>query len=106
MIDQLQKYLLYTNLKKCQFHQNEVRFLSYIVSYQSMQIEKREIKTIYDWSKLQSIYNIQVFLRFANFYWQFIQEFNRPATLFIFILKTTLAIGSEDKNSEQSSQKI
>ncbi len=28
MLDQLRKHSLYTNLKKCHFHQNEVRFLS------------------------------------------------------------------------------
>lgn len=33
-LDQLQKHLLYSNLKKCQFHQNEVKFLGYIISHQ------------------------------------------------------------------------
>ena len=33
VLDQLHKYLLYANLKKCCFHQDEVRFLGYIVSH-------------------------------------------------------------------------
>ena len=32
VLDQLRKFLLYANLKKCQFYQKEVRFLGYIVS--------------------------------------------------------------------------
>ena len=30
-LEQLQKHLLYANLKKCQFHQYKMRFFSYIV---------------------------------------------------------------------------
>ena len=34
ILDQLQKYLLYANLKKCQFYQDKIKFLNYIISYQ------------------------------------------------------------------------
>ncbi len=40
VLDQLWKHLLYANLKKCRFHQDEVRFLGNIVSYQGIQIEE------------------------------------------------------------------
>ena len=33
MLEQLQKYLLYANLKKCRFYQQKVRFVGYIISY-------------------------------------------------------------------------
>ncbi len=33
VLDQLRKHSLYANLKKCRFHQDEVRFLGYIVSH-------------------------------------------------------------------------
>ncbi len=36
VLDQLWKHLLYTNLKKCRFHQDEVKFLGYIVSHQGI----------------------------------------------------------------------
>ena len=40
------------------------------------------------WPELKSIQDIQVFLGFANSYWQFIQDFNRIAALLTSILKT------------------
>ncbi len=49
VLENLQKYLLYVNLKKCQFHQEKVRFLGYIVSYQGIQIEEEQIKAVRDW---------------------------------------------------------
>ncbi len=49
MLDQLQKHLLYAKLKKYRFHQDEMRFLGYIVFYQGIQIEKEQIKTVRKW---------------------------------------------------------
>ena len=54
-------------------------------------MEKEQIKAIRYWPKPPSVYNIQVFLQFANFYLQFIQGFSRFATSFISMLKITLA---------------
>ena len=68
MLDQLQKHSLYTNLKKWRFYQDEVRFLSYIVSHWGIRIREKQIKAVCDWLEPQSVRNIQVFLGFANFY--------------------------------------
>ncbi len=51
VLDQLRKYSLYAKLKKCRFHQDEMRFLGYIVSHQGIQIEKEQIKAVCDWLK-------------------------------------------------------
>ena len=39
--------------------------------------------------------DIQIFLNFANLYWQFIQSFNRIASLLIVMLKTSLTQSTE-----------
>ena len=46
ILDQRRKFLLYANLKKCRFHQEKVRFLSYIVSSQSICMEDERIKAV------------------------------------------------------------
>ena len=83
------KFLLYANLKKCRFHQEEVWFLSYIVSLQSICMEDKTIKAVKQWLKLKSVRDILVFLGFANFYWQFIQDFSHIATPHFLMLRTT-----------------
>ena len=72
----LRKYGLFSNLKKCCFHQDEVRFLGFIVSIKRIQMEDERIETVKTWPKRRSVRDIQVFIGFANFYWQFIQGFN------------------------------
>ncbi len=58
MLEQLWKYLLYANLKKYWFHQEEVRFLGYIVSHHGIWIEETRIKAVRDLLEPQSIRNI------------------------------------------------
>ena len=94
VLDQLRKYSLFTNLKKYCFYQNEICFLGYIVSSKGISMEAKKIKVVKNWLESKSVYDIQIFLGFANFYWRFIQSFNRIATLLISMLKM---IGSADK---------
>ncbi len=105
VLNQLRKHSLYANLKKCRFHQNEVRFLGYIVSHQGIQMEEERIKTVRDRPETQSVYDIQVFLGFADFYRQFIQGFNRLAAPLTSMLKTTSVVGLVE-NPEQGGQGI
>ncbi len=42
VLEQLRKHGLYANLKKCRFYENEVQFLSFVVSTQGIRIEKED----------------------------------------------------------------
>ena len=69
VLDQLRKFSLYANLKKCRFHQEEVRFLGYIVSSRGIRMEDERIRAVKQWPEPKLVRDIQVFLGFANFYW-------------------------------------
>ena len=68
VFDQWRKFSLYANLKKCQFYQEEVQFLGYIMSLQGIYMKDEKIKVVEQWSEPKSVRNIQIFLGFANFY--------------------------------------
>ena len=46
VLKQLKKFLLYTNLKKCQFHQKVVWFFGYVVSLKSICMEDEGIEVV------------------------------------------------------------
>ena len=100
VLEQLKKFSLFANLKKCQFYQEEVWSLSYVVSSKSIRIEDEKIETVKQWPELQSIQDIQVFLGFANFYWQFIKGFSWIAVPLTSILKTSRSTKSEIRPGE------
>lgn len=83
------KTVFLPNLKKLQFYKDNVRFLNYVVSVQGIRIEDKYIKVVKNWPKLKLVWDIQVFLVFANFYQYFIQDFRKIATLLTLILKMT-----------------
>ena len=88
VLEQLKNFSLYANLKKCQFHQDEVQFLGYVVSSKGIRMEDEQIEAVKRWPKPQSVRDIQVFLGFVNFYWRFIQGFSRIAAPLTSMLKT------------------
>ena len=87
VLDQLRKYSLFANLKKCRFHQDEVCFLGYVVSSKGISMEAKQIEVVRKWPELKSVQDIKVFLGFSNFYWWFIQGFSRIAALLTSMLK-------------------
>ena len=90
----MRKHGLFAKLKKCQFSKNKVCFLGYVVSVQRVQIEDKKIETVNNWPEPKSVHYILAFLGFANFYWSFIQGFNKIAGPLPSILKTTNLSGS------------
>ncbi len=46
VLKQLQKYGLFANLKKCQFHEYEVWFWVFIVSAQEIKMEEKRIEAV------------------------------------------------------------
>ena len=51
VLKQLRKFSLYTNLKKCQFHQNEVWFLGYMMSSKGIYMKDERIEAVKQWSE-------------------------------------------------------
>ena len=63
------------------------------MSSQGIYMEDEKIKAVKQWPEPKSVKDIQVFLGFANFYWQFIQGFSCIAAPLTSMLKTTGRIG-------------
>ena len=92
VLDLLRKNGLFANLKKCRFHKDKVRFLGYVVSSQSIRIEDERIKAVRNWPEPKSIWDMQVFISFANFYRWFIRGFSRIVAPLTSMLKTTRSL--------------
>ena len=97
VLEQLRKFSLYANLKKCRFHQEEVWFLGYMMTSKGIRMEDKRIETVKRWPEPQSVRDIQVFLGFANFYRRFIQGFSRIAAPLTSMLKTSSTESAEPR---------
>lgn len=46
VLEQLQKYVLFVNLKKGQFHEDKIRFISFVILTQCIRIEEERIEAV------------------------------------------------------------
>ena len=46
VLEQLKKFLLYTNLKNCRFYQDEVLFFGYVMSSKSIRMEDKRVEAV------------------------------------------------------------
>ena len=67
---------LYAKLEKCEFHVQETQFLGFIISPDDIAMDPEHIAIIVDWLTLKLVHDIHMFLRFCNFYHQFIDSYS------------------------------
>ena len=58
VLEQLRKFSLFANLKKCQCHQDKVWFLSYVMFSKGICMEDEKIKAVKQCPEPQSVRNI------------------------------------------------
>lgn len=85
MCDRLRQAELYAKPSKCQFYQQELEFLGFIIGTQGIRMDPSRIQTIKDWENHppRSYRDLQVLLGFCNFYRRFIRGHSaiaRPLT--------------------------
>jgi hypothetical protein len=74
VLKKLQERGLYAKQEKCLLHQSMVVFLDYIVSSNNISMDEKKIQTIVDWIVPSSVWDVQYFLDFTNFYKIFIKD--------------------------------
>ena len=95
VLEWLCKFKLYINLKKCVFFTNSVKFLEFMMSTDDIMMDPQRVETIENRSILKNFHEVQIFLEFANFYWQFIEAYSQIASPLISLLK-------ENKNRKKT----
>ena len=57
-----------------------VLYLGFIITDMGIEMTENHIFIIVNWSESESVYEVQTFLSFVNFYWRFIQSFSYIVT--------------------------
>ncbi len=75
ILERLRKFKLYASLKKCEFFIIKVNFLKFIIIIENVLMNSSRIDIIKTWFRSKMYWEIQVFLKFINFYWRFIHHY-------------------------------
>ena len=72
----LREQRLFANLKKCHFFPNNLVFLGYVVSSESIKMDPNKVELIESWLVPKFIHTIKSFHLMVSFYRRFIKHFN------------------------------
>ncbi len=75
ILKRLRKFKLYASLKKCAFFIIKVNFLKFIIFTKSILMNLSKVNIIKTWLRSKMYWEIQVFLKFINFYRHFIHHY-------------------------------
>jgi hypothetical protein len=78
---------LYLKLRKCKFNAKDIGSVGFVITPEQVRMEDDRIAIIKEWPMPECHRDIQVFLRFANFYRRFIKDFSRIVRLMTTMLK-------------------
>uniref|UniRef100_A0A3Q7IGZ8 CCHC-type domain-containing protein n=1 Tax=Solanum lycopersicum TaxID=4081 RepID=A0A3Q7IGZ8_SOLLC len=86
-ITKLRKYTLYVKVEKCEFAQQEIKFLGHLVSKNQVRMDPKKVQTIVDWQTPGNVKDLQSFLGLANYYRNFIMGYSKRAAALTDLLK-------------------
>ena len=96
ILQRLRDFELYVNLKKCVFDTTQMKFLSFIVFIDEVSMNSEWMRTIEEWSRPRTYRELQMFLRFVNFYRRFVYRYSHIVASLTDLLKDS----SQSKKSE------
>ena len=75
VLERLGKANLHADIKKSNFHTDSVKFLGLIIGKDGLHMDPEKVAAIKDWQEPRSLKGLQSFLRFCNYYQEFLPEF-------------------------------
>ncbi|KAI2653118.1 Transposon Tf2-6 polyprotein [Labeo rohita] len=80
VLQRLVQHQLYAKQEKCEFHQQSISFLGYIISPEGVTMDESKVTAVRDWPRPKTLKELQRFLGFSNFYRRFIRSFSSVAS--------------------------
>ena len=75
----LRKRKLFLKPEKCKFEKRTIEYLGLVISEDHIAMDPVKVKGVTDWPAPMKVKEVQSFLSFINFYWQFICDFSQKA---------------------------
>ena len=79
VLEHLQEYNLCLKPEKCEFKHTQIEYLRVIVSEGMVEMDPVKVSGVSEWLEPQNKWEVQSFVRFVNFYRQFIKDFSHHA---------------------------
>ncbi|KAJ8105804.1 hypothetical protein ONZ43_g7278 [Nemania bipapillata] len=79
VLEKLREAGLQADIKKCEFHVEETKYLGFIVGKDGIKVDPEKVAVVRDWNAPTTVKGVQSFVGFCNFYRKFIYAYSRIA---------------------------
>ncbi|WVZ51781.1 LOW QUALITY PROTEIN: hypothetical protein U9M48_002892 [Paspalum notatum var. saurae] len=79
VLQRLREHKLYAKFSKCEFWNDEVRFLGHVISKGGIAVDPSKVSTVTNWKVPEIPKEVRGFLGLAGYYWRFIENFSKIA---------------------------
>ncbi|KAF7143242.1 hypothetical protein RHSIM_Rhsim05G0156800 [Rhododendron simsii] len=87
VLSRLRKQELYVKMEKCEFDQQEIKFLWHAINKGHVKMDRLKIQAILDWPPPTKVLELRSFLGLANYYRKFIHNYSKKAAPLTELLK-------------------
>ena len=71
---------LHLKPEKCHFHEQEVKYLGFIITTKGIRMDPKKVSCVLGWETPKNVTDVQCFLGFANFYRRFMKDYSKVVT--------------------------
>ena len=86
VLQKLRKVGLQIDILKCEFYIQKIKFLNLLVLIYDLRVNSDKVNAVKNWTIPINLKQIQIFLKFCNFYYRFIKDFSKMTK---FLIKLT-----------------
>ncbi len=87
VLKRLLQHQLYAKAEKCEFHQETISFLGYVISSGGVTMDEQKVRAVVNWPQPTTLKELQCYLGFVNFYRRFIRNFSTIAASMTSMIK-------------------
>ena len=77
IFENFQRIEFFLDIDKCEFFITEMKYLSFIITIENIKMNSIKIDVVINWKTSRCFKNVQIFLKFANFYRKFIFDYSK-----------------------------
>ena len=75
VLDHLRQAGLQADIRKCEFHITQTKYLGYIISTEGIEVDPAKIEAIKNWQPSITVKEVQSFVGSCNYYRRFVKNY-------------------------------
>jgi hypothetical protein len=97
VLQRLREHKMYARLRKCEFNQQEVKYLGHIINCEGRRPDPEKVAVVNDWPQPRNVHELRSFLGLTNYFRKYMQRYAKIAAPLHHLTKTDVPYVWDEK---------